>query len=116
MELKDFIKSTVLQIAQSVEELNKEMPGKLIVNPVSALGAGKNPHIEIQGYMYNIMEIGFDLTLTAENTAGSQGKIGVMAAVLNAGGSTEEGKSNKLENRISFTLPVVLPAIEVSAY
>lgn len=114
MELKDFIKSTVLQIAQSVEELNQEMPEKLIVNPATTRGTGKNPHVEMQGYLHNVMEIEFDLTLTAENTAGSQGKIGVMAAVLNAGGSTEEGKANKLENKINFTLPVVLPSIEVS--
>ena len=116
MELKDFIKKTVLQLAQSVDELNNEMPGKLIVNPATVSGAGKNPHVEIQGYMHNVMEINFDLTLIAENTAGSQGKIWVMAAVLNAGGSCEEGKTNKSENKIRFTLPVVLPAVEVSAY
>lgn len=43
MELKDFIKKTVLQLAQSVDELNNEMPGKLIVNPATVSGAGKNP-------------------------------------------------------------------------
>ncbi len=116
MELKDFIKNTISQLAQSVEELNNEMPGKLIVNPVSRMSVGKNPHIDIKGYRYNVLEIDFDLTLTAESSAGSQGKIGVMAAVLNAGGSMEEEKLDKAENRIRFTLPVVLPAKEIEQY
>lgn len=116
MELKDFIKSTILQLAQSVEELNNEMPSKLIVNPVSRTSVGKNPHINIKGNHYNVLEIDFDLTLTAESSAGSQGKIGVMAAVLNAGGSAEEEKTDKAENRIRFTLPVVLPAQEVEQH
>ena len=41
MELKDFIKETISQIAESVNELNELMPEKLIVNPETSMGIGK---------------------------------------------------------------------------
>lgn len=97
MELKDFIKNTISQLAQSVEELNNEMPGKLIVNPVSRMSVGKNPHIDIKGYRYNVLEIDFDLTLTAESSAGSQGKIGVMAAVASGAAQIAVAKQQRDE-------------------
>ena len=38
MELKDFIKETISQIAESVNELNELMTKKLIVNPETIMG------------------------------------------------------------------------------
>lgn len=111
MELKDFIKETISQIAESVNELNELMPEKLIVNPETTMGIGKLPNVETSdGYYRNIINVDFDLVLTEENEAGSHGKIGVFASVLSVGGSTEEGSKNKAENKIKFSLPVVMPS------
>lgn len=111
MELKDFIKETISQIAESVNELNELMPEKLMVNPETTMGIGKIPNVETHdGYYRNVINVDFDLVLTEENEAGTHGKIGVFASVLSVGGATDEGTKNKAENRIRFSLPVVMPS------
>ena len=52
MELKEFIKGTIKAIVESVEDLNKELEGKVVINPNVAMQANNikaNTYTAIEG-------------------------------------------------------------------
>ena len=101
MELKDFIKSTITQIKESVEELNEEFEeGKAIVNPLYAKSLNRSA---------NVTDIDFDLSLSVTETDGKEGKIGIMSSIIGMGASSKSDNQNISTNRIQFTIPVMLP-------
>ena len=68
MELKEFIKSTIKQIAESVDELNQEFEGKqTFVNPTNIFGLKENPRVTHGFSDYNVTNIDFDLSVDVEN-------------------------------------------------
>ena len=100
MELKDFIKSTITQIKESVEELNEEFEeGKAIVNPLYAKSLNRSM---IGRTGANVTDIDFDLSLSVTETDGKECKIGM-------GASSKSDNQNISTNRIQFTIPVMLP-------
>lgn len=106
MELKDFIKSTITQIKESVEELNTEFDSKdTIVNPTFV--ESQNNTIEAIGA--NVTNIDFDLTVSITEAAGKEGKIGVMDSIINVGASSKTDNQNISTSKIRFTIPVMLP-------
>lgn len=111
MELKDFIKSAITQIAESVEELNLEFEDKkVVVNPTSANGIRDIPMIVTHAKSYNITNIDFDLSVVAESNEGNSGKVGVLASVIGIGISSSEAKTQHSESKLKFSLPVMLPS------
>ena len=90
MELKDFIKSTITQIKESVEELNEEFEeGKAIVNPLYAKSLNRS--------------------MIGRTGDGKEGKIGIMSSIIGMGASSKSDNQNISTNRIQFTIPVMLP-------
>lgn len=111
MELKEFIKSTIKQIAESVDELNQEFEGKqTFVNPTNIKGIGEKPYVPFAFTDYNVTNIDFDLSVDVENKEGTTGKVGVLASVIGVGVSSTEGRVQHSESKVRFTIPVVLPS------
>ena len=107
MELKDFIKSTITQIKESVEELNEEFEeGIAIVNPLYAKSLNRSM---IGRTGANVTDIDFDLSLSVTETDGKEGKIGIMSSIIGMGASSKSDNQNISTNRIQFTIPVMLP-------
>ena len=104
MELKDFIKTTVSDIAGAVTELNAELGCTgLQVNPLQDNHVG--------GTRYNcdgqqIQDIEFNLQITAieKSEAGGGLKINVLKADMS------KGSSDQTVSSIRFSLSVVLPS------
>ena len=111
MELKEFIKSTIKQIAESVDELNQEFEGKqTFVNPTNIKGIGDKPYVPFAFTDYNVTNIDFDLSVDVENKEGTTGKVGVLASVIGVGVSSTEGRVQHSESKVRFTIPVILPS------
>ena len=111
MELKEFIKSTIKQIAESVDELNQEFEGKqTFVNPTNIKGIGEKPYVPFAFTNYNVTNIDFDLSVDVENKEGTTGKVGVLASVIGVGVSSTEGRVQHSESKVRFTIPVILPS------
>ena len=111
MELKEFIKSTIKQIAESVDELNQEFDGKqTFVNPTNIKGIGEKPYVPFAFTNYNVTNIDFDLSVDVENKEGTTGKVGVLASVIGVGVSSTEGRVQHSESKVRFTIPVILPS------
>ena len=114
MELKDFIKDTVTQIAEAVTELNGgQTKYKLTVNPISSSGISNRNSINVGYDTCHVTNIEFDLTLTASENKENNAKVGVFASAIGLGVSSNNGANNESVSKIRFSLPVVLPGNEV---
>lgn len=119
MELKEYIKEVISEIADAISEVNNaEAENKTIVSPAF------NDFQEINGSIFCILERGgqyhspeilckivdvdFDVILTSSSKSEAGGKIGI--SVLGIGAST--GGENAATNHVKFTLPVLFPCVK----
>lgn len=110
MELKEFIKEAVFQIADAVTELNEGTEFKLIANPIRTSSGDSSDLIILDDGCRKITNIDFALSLTTSENKGSDAKIGVFASVVGIGASSNENAQNASMSKINFTLPVLLPS------
>lgn len=119
MDLKDFIRETLVQITKGIEEADSELESSAaIVNPrnVAVDHSGNAQHLgSLQEessdtyYLDSVQAIDFDVSVHAKegSEASAKGGISVGSIGFGAKGSTTEGKSS--ESRIKFKIPMVLP-------
>ncbi len=117
MELKQFVKEALVQVAQGVAEAQKELTGTdAKVNPAmrsialhgektlpifgTAEGDGSNP----------VHLVEFDVAVTAEEGTTTKGGIGVVAGMFTLGSQGQSDKSNAAISRIKFRVPLMLPS------
>lgn len=108
MELKDFIKGTISDIAIAIKELNEEKSDiGLLVNP--------NNYDRITKAVFSMIEDGriakdieFNLSISASDTMETGG--GIKINVLKAGINNET--NNSTISTIKFSIPVVLPGVD----
>jgi len=113
MELKDFVKETLLEISSGVAEAQKEQQSTLI-NPrvksqestssklyIAEDGAGRGVR---GGRILDYVE--FDIAVTVDKNTETSGKISVLfgAINLNSGGASENKDSST--SRVRFKVPI----------
>ena len=112
MELKEFIKDTLVQISKGIEEakieLGQENKGKTIINPARHSG---NINVNVsseQGkdIINRIEEIEFDIAVIVEQKSEGKAGIGVLASIITAGASKSTGDINSETHRIKFKVPI----------
>ena len=123
MDLKDFVKESIVQIAKGIEEANAELlEADAMVNPIYVTMHSDNA----QSYGRTkkrdpgfgepdsrvVQKVEFDVAVVAES--GQQGSAGAKLSIASIGigadGKTESSK--KSESRIRFSIPVVLPGFQ----
>jgi len=100
MELKDFIKNTLVEIVNGVKEAQEA---------TKALGATVSPEIDGQATTVsaeNVRSVEFNVAVTATDEANAGAGIKV-ASIFNVGGGVKE--INTSVSTISFKIPIVLP-------
>jgi hypothetical protein len=116
MELQDFIKNTLVQIARGIESAAAELKGsKAMVNPRNVATA----HVEdgnVYGYLntqkkfYKVVQkIDFDVAVTAEKTKETKGGLGISVGSINVGTQGRSENAGSTISRIRFSVPMVLP-------
>jgi hypothetical protein len=123
MDLKDFVKESIVQIAKGIEEANSELSeSQAMVNPLYIRANSENAQVygrtmqRDDGYAEPdskvVEKVSFDVAVVAES--GEQGSAGAKLSIASIGfgvnGQTES--SNKSESRIKFSIPVVYPGYE----
>lgn len=121
MDLKEFVKETIVQISNGIEEANSELKeSEAMVNPIyvqlnsndaQGYGRTKERDPDCENPDSNLLQkVDFDVAVSVE--AGKQGSAGAKLSIASIGigaeGKTES--SNKSESRIKFSLPVVFPS------
>jgi len=113
VELKDFVKESLVQIIGGVSEAQKE---------IAMLGCGEiSPAIGSKwadaGQVFSpngmpIHNVSFDVAVGAKEKTGTKGTIGVMVSVLKLGAQGESQESSSNDSRIKFTVPITLPQMK----
>lgn len=119
MELKDFVKETLVQIASGVEEsiaAVRESGG--YVNPAAKIDISKSDgsHFSSLSTGQNVFLIDFDVAVTVEENTGSnaEAKLKVASLLSLGAGGNSENKSSAT-NRIHFKVPLGLPVDPITS-
>lgn len=116
MELKDFIRESLVQISQGIEEANEVLkdstamvnPNNVYVNSGDRQNYGRLD--EAQKYNRIVEVVEFDVAVTARDENEAGGRFGIKVGVIELGANGKQTESNKAESRIKFKVPMVFPS------
>jgi hypothetical protein len=107
MELKEFIKETLVQIMDGVKEAQQAViEYGAIVNPENVVGC-----IQVGRQGRFCQQIDFDVTLAEIESNEKSTGIGVSLPVVGIGGKGQKNESTSSMTKIHFVIPVVLPSV-----
>lgn len=112
MELKDFIKETVIDIVTAVEEINDQLRDKRIsvakLDTKDSYAFERISDTRLDRFL--VRNCDFDIAIIAKDNLSGKGKstINVLAASMKA--DVEAGKENSNASRIKFSLPIAIPS------
>ena len=115
MELKDFVSSTLVEIAEGIKEAQDkcaEIGG--IINP-SNLGAQDEMYFiqhkagGIRDERFYISNVEFDIALSNFEDTETKGGIGVLLSAVGLGVSSRDSFNVSEVTRVRFSVPVKLP-------
>ncbi|MDR1455951.1 MAG: hypothetical protein LBJ01_09895 [Tannerella sp.] len=113
MELKEFVKETLVQITKGVQEAQDECYeiGGLI-NPMLDTPISNGPKFELKGKHYPASVVKFTVGLTESNAASEKGGIGVFLPKISLGVEAEKGKENQTATNVEFSIVVIFPYVD----
>ncbi|PHR88489.1 MAG: hypothetical protein COA78_36485 [Blastopirellula sp.] len=110
MDIKDFVRETLVQIAEGVKEANSQLKEKEI-------NAVVMPTPDSWSRKSFTREIKFDVAVIAESTTEMGGKANLTIPVVGVGfkGDVNHETSNQNISRVEFTVPIMLPNVQFKA-
>lgn len=119
MELKEFIKTALVDIVKGVNE-SKQMLGENsdcicpFVNRyvINNEGKAKGEFDHANGLHHQV--ISFDIAVTTESTGTNGGKIGIKVCGLEAGVGKSADVTNASTSRIKFHVPIALKTEKIN--
>lgn len=119
MELKEFIRETLSQIATGVEAAQTEVRDSGgFVNPAHRAGNQEpdKSHFGVLTSGQNIFLVDFDVTVSVVEATETEGKAKLnVAGFINLGTGGQSNASSTATNKISFKVPLAMPVDAVSA-
>lgn len=118
MELKEFVKETLTQIAAGIEAAQTEVRDcGGFVNPAHRVNpkGSSEAHFGHLDTGQNIFLVNFDVAVTVVEESGAEAgaKLSV-ASLVSIGGGAETSSSSSATNTISFKVPLALPVDAVT--
>ena len=125
IQLKDFVRETLVQIISGVREAQGHADASgAVISPGSIEPSPKDE--KVYGYLYPPEQTGaayrpivhlvkFDVAVVASEKNDSGGKVGVSVLSIQADFKGGSGASKTSESRIQFGVPIVLPSAEKHA-
>ena len=119
MELNEFIRETLSQIAAGVEAAQTEVrDAGGFVNPAHRVGKAEQDksHFGALTSGQNIFLVDFDVTVSVIEATETEGRAKLsIAGFVNLGTGGQFNASSTATNRISFKVPLAMPVDTVSA-
>lgn len=111
MDIKDFVKESLMQIADSINEVNMELKEKGTYIPSGDIvGEGVLFSVIKDSETRHFIKVDFDLAVTASQEHGSSGGGGLsIASFANVGIKGEDKEGKEEISRIKFMIPMALP-------
>ncbi|MBU3950024.1 MAG: hypothetical protein KJ826_17620 [Proteobacteria bacterium] len=104
MELRIFIKTTLLDIVNAVKDAQKEVGDSTIV-PGGVASHFKAVELGIS----HLQTIDFEVAVEVDESKGSEGKLGVVSSFIGAGVAGKSSADKRQSNILKFRIPVQLP-------
>jgi hypothetical protein len=112
MQLKDFIKESLTQLIEGIAETqDTKLPHRAEISPYIPIENYKTSGTRV-GAFYSkqyVTMIKFDIAVTAEETTGTKGGIGVVAGIFALGSQGKTDNKDSSISRIQFEIPIILP-------
>lgn len=118
MDLKDFVKETLVQISSGVQESIAEVrESGGYTNPAAAKSkeSGQSSYFSSMGDGQNVFLVDFDVAVSVDEDSmvSGGGKLKV-ASVISLGGEAGSSTKSSASNRVSFRVPLALPVDPIS--
>lgn len=104
MELRTFIKTTLIDIIGAIKEAQEEL-GESVIIP----GCVKNDYRSVEHGISPLQAIDFEVSVEADKSKGSEGKLGIVSSLVSAGVAGKKSVNNRQANIIKFRIPVCFP-------
>lgn len=112
MELKEFIKTAIVNITEAVSDLQKDLDNGTVINPTLLQGDyGKS--IVINNEVRVIERLNFDVAVTASESSGLEGGAKAGISIFGAKVGAETNAKTENISRLTFSIPLVLPSTRV---
>lgn len=115
MDIKEFIKETLIQISEGICEANKQMSSRnsfvATENITNQSGIPVNDTYSYkEGASHLVRPIDFDIAVTVSDASAQSGKGGIeVLSLFHAGGGIENQSSSNTTHKIKFSIPLALP-------
>lgn len=117
MNLKDFIKETLSQIAEGIAEADEQVSksgGAVNPSNVNSNKSGEGPYgfyaeDKKGSYRRGVESIEFDVVVTIAEGKETKGGIGIHVGAIGIGSAGKSDHSNSSESRIKFRVPMLFP-------
>lgn len=109
MDLKEYVKSTISQLSEAVEELNDELGDKTVVNPIRPDMSGENVIIDRKNGTRMVTDVCFELSTSIIDNKENGAKVGIFSSIVGLGANTVSGSNNSAISKVTFSIPVLLP-------
>ncbi|WP_293372654.1 hypothetical protein [Nevskia sp.] len=100
MELRNFIKQALCDIAGAITDAQSEVEGTEIIPSVSS------SYKAIEMGISELQSIEFEVAVNTETKSGSEAKLNVVAAIVGGGVSGNSGASTAHAATLRFRIPV----------
>jgi hypothetical protein len=112
MELKDFIKETLIQIAEGISEAQEVLEDTdCVINPRDIKSEGYD-HVVIKNKRHILQRVNFNIALASTSNSEDKAGIGVMLGAFGLGGNHTSSDGNTSNTNISFSVPVAFPSVD----
>ena len=108
MDIKEFTKETITQIVNAVREANELISDYGASIPTDYF-QGSRAITSYKDGEKNIIDVEFDVAVSAVESANVGGGAGIKVAAINIGLGANSQNENSTLSRVKFTLPLVLP-------
>ena len=106
MKLQDFVKSSLVDIAQGVKDAQEEIGESATINPRRRGAAASNIGV-VDGR--SVQSIKFDVAVTTSEGAEGKAGAGLFVAGVGLGAKGSVSAGNSAISRVKFQVPVTLP-------
>lgn len=115
MELNTFITESLKQIVDGVRGAQEHVGQTgAIINPEKIVNAAASKTLVDKETGALVVNVGFDVAITVNETTNREGGVKVAVGILNIGGHGQSENANSSVNKITFCIPMILPTHSIS--
>ena len=112
MELKDFVKATLIQIADGIKEAQTEVDSDMLINPNGVASNNSGDKFLRTGGSRFVQEIEINVGITEIEKEGEKAGIGIVTGFISGGAQGTSDNTNQVVSSVRFKIPVALPSSE----